>query len=86
MKKDRNQKQYIFICNGKDCLKNGSRALRKELEREIKSRKLKNSYQVVETRCMDHCKEGPSVVVNNCWYGKVSTKDIDALLSKKAAR
>jgi NADH:ubiquinone oxidoreductase subunit E len=86
MRKDRSQKQYIFVCNGKDCLKNGAKTLRKELEREIRSRKLKKNYQIVDTRCMDHCKEGPSLVVDNCWYGRVSIKDIDVLLTKKAAK
>ncbi len=85
MKTDRNQKKFIFICNGKDCIKNGARVVRKDLEREIRANKQKKEYKIIETRCMDKCKEGPSVVINGCWFGKVSPNDVNLILTKKAA-
>lgn len=86
MKKDRYPKQYIFVCNGKDCLKNGAREVQRGFEKELKSNGNKKHYRLIRTRCMDHCKEGPSVIIDNVWHGKVSPKDIPKVLNKKAVK
>ncbi len=83
MKKDRNQKQYIFVCQGKDCLKNGARQLQRDIEKLLKQRK---RCQLIKTRCMDRCKDGPSLVIDDVWYGKVTDSDLDEVLNKKAAK
>ena len=85
MKKDRKEKKYIFVCHGKDCLKNGAKVLQKQLEKQAKSSN--NGYcEILKTRCMDHCKDAPSLVVDNTWYGRVATKDLEGLLQKKAVK
>ena len=86
MKKSRKQKQYIFICQGKDCLKNGSRELHKNWEQELKSNPVQPSCELIKTKCMDHCKDAPSVVVDNTWYGKVIQTDLAKLIRKKAVK
>ncbi len=80
MKKDRKQKKYIFICHGKDCSKRGCKELQKSLEKSIKQQPGRSNIELIKTRCMDHCKEGPSVVVNNTWYGEPTVEDILPLL------
>jgi len=82
MKREKNPKQYIFICNGKDCLKNGARELQQGIEKTLKGNK-KNCC-LVKTKCMDHCKDGPSVVIDNVWHGRVSSRDLHGILAKKA--
>jgi NADH:ubiquinone oxidoreductase subunit E len=84
MKKEGNRKQYIFVCHGKDCFKKGAKEVHQGLEKALKGSK-KSSCCLVKTRCMDHCKEGPSVVVDGIWYGKVSSKDLQKIVEKKAA-
>lgn len=86
MKQDRKPKKYIFICHGKDCLKNGAKELHRGLEREIKSVSGRASYQLIKTKCMDHCKDGPSVIVDNIWHGKVEVKDVVRIPNKKAVK
>jgi NADH-quinone oxidoreductase subunit F len=86
MKRARKYKQYIFVCHGKNCLKCGAKQLQKRLEVEKKTAAEKLNYELIKTKCMDHCKDGPSMVIDNTWYGKVTLKDIDILLTKKAAK
>ena len=31
---------------------------------------------------MDRCKEGPSIIVDDKWYGKVATEDVDEIIKK----
>jgi len=59
------QKQFIFICKGKDCIKNGSKELAKYASSEIKSRGLKGRVEILKTTCTDRCKYGPISVCNN---------------------
>ncbi|ELR73670.1 hypothetical protein C900_02074 [Fulvivirga imtechensis AK7] len=75
-------KKYIFICTSKDCKKNGSKLLTRSLSTEIKKAALKSSVVVVKTKCMNHCKKGPNVIVENCLYHKVKEKELEALLNK----
>ena len=83
MKKDRKQKQYIFICHGKDCLKSGTKEIQNGLEKELKGRGIRCEF--IKTRCMDHCKDGPCVIIDDVWYGRVKPKDFqNILLNKKA--
>ena len=84
MRKDKRRKQYVFVCQGKDCLKNGARSLTKELEKSIKLSSIRSSCQLIKTRCMDRCKEAPSIIVDGAWHGKVGPKDIDEIIKKAA--
>ena len=85
MKKSRKLKQYIFICQGKDCLKNGARELCKDLDRALKSNPVRPTCELIKTKCMDHCKDAPSVVFDNTWYGKVTEPDLMKLIRRKKA-
>ena len=85
MKKSRKQKQYIFVCQGKDCLKHGARELHKKIEQDLKSNPIRPSCELIKTKCMDHCKDAPSVVFDNSWYGKATDTEVIKLVRKKAA-
>ncbi|GAA0892086.1 hypothetical protein GCM10009122_17650 [Fulvivirga kasyanovii] len=74
-------RKYIFVCAAKDCKKNGSKKLEKQLTGKIKGSSLKSSVEVIKTKCMGHCKKGPNVIVNNCLYHKVKENDLDGLLA-----
>lgn len=75
-------KKYIFICTGKDCQKNGSKQLSKSFIQEVKAAGLKSAVSVIKTKCMDHCKKGPNVIVNNSLHHKVKEKELTALLDQ----
>ena len=78
MKEIQDQKPYLFVCNGKDCSKKRT----VEWDREIK--RFKKSHRVIKTSCLDHCKEGPNLVLDNIRYARVSSKDLPKLGNKKA--
>lgn len=86
MKKDQKKKQYLFVCHGKDCIKRDSKDVQRALEKELKSTEGKLNYEIVKTRCMDRCKEGPSIIVNNVFHGSVGLKDLAKLLNKNAVK
>lgn len=86
MKKDQRKKQYLFVCHGKDCIKRASKEVQRALEKELKSIGGKPNYEIVKTRCMDRCKEGPSIIINNVFHGNVGLKDLAKLLNKKAVK
>ena len=86
MKKDQRKKQYLFVCHGKDCLKRDAKSLQRALEQDLKSTEAKLNYEIVKTRCLDRCKEGPSIIINNVFHGRVGLKDLPKLLNKKAVK
>ena len=77
-------RKYIFICTGSDCKKNGSKKLINVLSDHIKSEKLKSSVKIVKTKCLDHCKKGPNVIMDNRMYHKVKEQEIPALLKTRS--
>jgi NADH-quinone oxidoreductase subunit F len=58
-------RKFIFVCTGSDCKKAGCKKLQKEIKDLIASEDHKGQYKIVKTKCMDFCKSGPIVVVNN---------------------
>ena len=68
--------EYVFICTGKDCKRNGS----KKLIKEIKS--VYPKMRVIKTKCSDHCKKGPVVFFNGQKFLKTTLKDLE---TKKGA-
>jgi NADH:ubiquinone oxidoreductase subunit E len=77
------KKKYIFICTGSDCKKNGSKKLIKELSDYIKAEKSKSSVRIVKTKCLDHCKKGPNVIINNSLHHKVKEQEILSLIKNE---
>jgi len=58
-------RKFIFVCNGSDCKKSGCKNLQSEIKELIKSEDHKGKFKIIKTKCMDFCKSGPVVVVNN---------------------
>jgi len=58
-------RKFIFVCTGSDCKKNGCKDLIKEAKDLIKLEDHKGQYKLVKTKCMDFCKTGPIMVINN---------------------
>ena len=71
-------RQYIFICTGKDCKKNGSKELLKELKKYRKGKKLR----VIKTKCMDHCKKGPNAIIDNTIYHYTTAGELITAIEK----
>ena len=74
------QKQFIFICCGKDCVKHGAKDIMKHAYQEIKKGGLKGKVEVVKTRCTDRCKHGPVVIANNELTCNAKPRTIDHAL------
>ena len=64
-------KHYIFVCTGKSCRQNGSKALIKELK-ALKKKKV----GIIKTKCMDYCKRGPNVIIKDNLYHCATAADI----------
>ncbi len=79
MQSNNNQK-YIFICGSKDCQKNGSDQVKNAFKEFIKENDLKKDVRVIKTKCMDFCKSGPNVIVQDQLYHKVSVSEAKAIL------
>lgn len=68
MSKDKDdQQQFIFICNGKDCKKNGCKDIQKALKSELKQRKKHKSIKLISTRCTGKCKKAPVMIAKEQW-------------------
>jgi len=85
MKTDGKKKSYLFICHGKDCLRKNAKELQKRMEHELDSDG-NHQIEIIRTRCLDRCKEAPSIIAENIWYGKVGVKDLKKILNKKAVK
>ena len=69
-------RKFIFICNGYDCKKAGCKKLQKEMKDLITSEDHKGQYKIIQTKCMDFCKSGPVVVLNNEVLKKADAGDL----------
>lgn len=69
-------RKFIFICIGSDCKKAGCKKLQKEMKDLITSEDHKGQYKIIQTKCMDFCKSGPVVVLNNEVLKKADVGDL----------
>jgi NADH:ubiquinone oxidoreductase subunit E len=67
--------QFIFICNGKDCKKNGCKELQKSIKQELKSRRKMKAVKVIKTKCTGKCKKAPVLIADNQWFTEVKQGD-----------
>ncbi len=84
-------KAHILVCVHKDCLKQGSKGVLKELKRSLKQHDMRDDVLISKVDCLDECGNGPVVAVytNGVWCGGVDEKNvrsiIDNLTSKNGA-
>jgi len=82
-------KRHIFVCTNQrspddprgSCSKLGSEALHARFKQEAKRLDLKDVVRANKAGCLDHCAEGPSVVIypEGVWYGAVTVGDVDEI-------
>lgn len=77
----------IFVCGKSNCCKKGGDKVRARLKSAIKEAGLKREIRVVESGCLDACKEGPTLMLcpANLVLTSVRPGDVDELLEIAAA-
>lgn len=85
--------KHVFFCthqreDGSDCCgKHGAQKMRDYVKDKVKALKLsteKNRIRINATGCMDHCDEGPVLVVypEGVWYTYVDKSDLDEIIEE----
>jgi NADH:ubiquinone oxidoreductase subunit E len=69
-------RKFLFVCTGDDCKDNGSKKLCKDLKDLIQQESHRGKYKIIKTKCMDYCKSGPIIIINNEVLKKASIQDI----------
>ncbi|MDD2431431.1 MAG: NADH-quinone oxidoreductase subunit NuoF [Firmicutes bacterium] len=65
---------HVLVCGGSPCVTLGCKAVREEIERLVKEKRLEREICIIETGCLGACEEGPIVVVypDGTVYSKVN--------------
>lgn len=79
----RHRRELIFVCTGSDCKKSGSKAMCKELKESFKKSPMRGNCKLIQTKCLDHCKSAPMVILDNHFYKKTNLEEILHELKKK---
>lgn len=85
-------KRHIFVCINErspddprgSCSKRGSEGLHAHFKQEAKRLNLKNIVRANKAGCLDHCSEGPSVVIypEGVWYTVKSESDVTEIMER----
>jgi (2Fe-2S) ferredoxin len=85
-------KRHIFVCTNQrspddprgSCSKLGSEALHACFKQEAKRLDLKDVVRANKAGCLDHCSEGPSVVIypEGVWYQVKSEADVTEIMER----
>lgn len=57
--------QIICVCTGKKCKRKGAKEIFRLFRRSIRTEKHSGKRLLLRTKCMDHCKQGPNVMIDN---------------------
>ncbi len=84
--------RHIFVCTNQrspddprgSCSARGSEALHAHFKFETKRLDLKNIVRANKAGCLDHCAEGPSVVIypEGVWYQVRSEADVTEIMER----
>src|SRR4029078_13678395 len=84
--------RHIFVCTNQrspddprgSCSKLGSEALHAHFKQEAKRLDLKDIVRVNKAGCLDHCAQGPSVVIypEGVWYQVKSKGDVTEIMER----
>ena len=74
----------IILCKGPTCMKQGSRDLKGDIEKELAKYGLAGKIQVLISGCLGMCGKGPIMIVNPGYtlYGGVTSKDIPEIIEE----
>ena len=75
------KKKYLFICQSKSCLKSGSEHIKRSIKKYLKENELKKEIRLVNTKCMDACKNGPNVVCANTLFQNVDEENLKEIIN-----
>ncbi len=65
------EQQFIFVCNGKDCKKNGCKDIQKAIKSELKQQK---ALKIIKTKCTGKCKKAPVLIAKEQWMTDMNVK------------
>ena len=74
----------IILCKGSTCMRQGSRELKGEIEKELVKYGLSDKVRVFISGCLGMCGKGPIMIVNPGYtiYGGISSKDINEIIEE----
>lgn len=79
---------HVFVCEGGDCKKRGSKGVRKALKGELRERGMGRDVRVDDVGCLGLCKHGPNVIVyheakpGGTWYLGLSEGDVPEVVGR----
>lgn len=68
------EQQFIFVCNGKDCKKNGCKDIQKAIKSELKQQKQQKALKIIKTKCTGKCKKAPVLIAKEQWMTDMNVK------------
>lgn len=68
------EQQFIFVCNGKDCKKNGCKDIQKAIKSELKQKKQQKAIKIIGTKCTGKCKKAPVLIAKEQWMTEMDVK------------
>ena len=88
--------RHIFVCTNQrspddprgSCSKLGSEALHARFKQEAKRLDLKDVVRANKAGCLDHCAQGPSVVIypEGVWYQVKSEADVTEIMERLGSK
>jgi NADH:ubiquinone oxidoreductase subunit E len=75
-------KQFVFVCNGKDCKSHGAKEIGEAVKDALKMEGLDKSTKLIKTKCTGRCKEAPVIIVKDQWHTELKPKDIKEIIDK----
>ncbi len=84
VKKSKNSKAQILICQKSDCRKKGGGQVYSILETTLKEQGLEEKVTIKKTGCLKRCKVGPNVVVmpDKARYSQVHVQEVPEIIAK----
>lgn len=77
------KKAKILVCQGSSCCKQGSQAICKLLQTELKARGTINEVEIKTTGCLKQCKQAPFLIMpGSNSYGRVKPEQISKLIAE----
>ncbi len=64
---------HVLVCTSKTCLRQGGKAVIKQLKHTLKEQDLCDRVMITKVKCLDQCGRGPVLAVypDGVWYGGV---------------
>jgi len=89
-------KKHIFVCINErtpedprgSCSAKNSKQIHEHFSAEVRRRGLKGIVRANKAGCLDHCAEGPSVVIypDAVWYTVRTVDDVDEIMDRHLER